>query len=666
MYIFISRHHTCPRKHATLFLETAHRIGVDITRAALWQGDACTWTITLPPRADDAAGRALVRPAGPALYAGSAGIALFLAELFRLTSDPEVGRTAAGTLRHAIAGAERMALDAFGFHSGRVGIAFAAVRAAAVFGEEEHVDAAARVLAPLAGREGEDRALDVVSGAAGAVPVLLGMAATPGLEAMRDVAVRLGEHLLRTAEREPGGWSWRGAGPVHIRNLVGLGHGASGVGHALLELFHATRDGRFLYAGEQAFAYERQFFDAAEGNWPDLRHPELARYHFGGGMDALRARLAAGETLAPHRPGRKIAWCFGAAGIGLARLRALETLGRAVYRDEAEAAVRTTLDWLRAGHVAEKTAHVSLCHGAAGNAETLALAARVLDRPALLESARELATAAWEAYARPGGARHARPPERGLMLGEAGIGHAFLRLHGANVPSVLLPTAPVPPRSPSDEAPRMAEPLRRESIGAWFGRAVRVWERVRGRGWELSAEPWTCDPANAYTRLRADVDGEPDAALRARLDDALRPEEARWQVALGITDFAARFVEGLRRPAPSTVRWDEARLRIARHARLVTCALDWDAWLREGAGDAAERRETHFIAYEAGTRAELQPLSALSAMLLGALAQPHTVAELAERVADAAGTRVMDAAALRDTVRQQVERMYTAGMIDVA
>lgn len=647
-----------------MFLETAHRIGIDIARAATWQGGACTWTITIPPRAGDAGTRAAVRPAGPALYAGSAGIGLFLAELFRVTGDAEAGRAARGALRHALDEAERMPANAFGFHLGRVGIAYAAARAAEAFGEGGYVDAAARVLAPLAGREGEDRALDVAGGAAGAIPVLLGMAATPGLEGMHGVAARLGEHLLRTAEREPGGWSWRGAGPVHVRNLAGLGHGASGVGHALLELFQATGDGRFLYAGEQAFAYERQFFDAADGNWPDLRHPGLARYHFGG-MDALRARLAAGEALAPHRPGRMIAWCFGAAGIGLARLRAYDTLRRDVYRAEAEAAVRTTRDWLRAARAPRSTAHVSLCHGAAGNAETLAFAAQVLDRPELLAQARELAAAAWEAYDGPGGARHASPPERGLMLGEAGIGHAFLRLHGADVPSILLPTAPVPPRAPSAEALAMAEPLRRATIDAWFGRSVRVWERVHGRAWTFSAEPWTSDAAEAYEWLNADAAAEPDPALRERMADALEPEAARWRAALGITDFAERFVEGLRRPAPAAVAWDDARFRIASPVRLVQCAWDWDGWLRAGGGEP-ERRTTRFAVHESGTRAQLQPLAPLAALLLHALAEPRSLAELAAIVAEETDASGAAADALSATVRRQMEHLYLAGIVDAA
>jgi hypothetical protein len=141
--------------------------------------------------------------------------------------------------------------------------------------------------------------------------------------------------------------------------------------------------------------------------------------------------------------------------------------------------------------------------------------------------------------------------------------------------------------------------------------------------------------------------------LRERLDDALRPEEARWHAALAITDFAARYVEGLRRPPPAEVAWDEARFRTAPHVRLVRCAWDWDGWLQAGGGAEPGRRTTRFAVHESGSGARLQPL-----------AEPRSVAELAELVAEATGSSAADA--LSATVRQQIQQLYAAGLVDRA
>jgi lantibiotic biosynthesis protein len=85
--------------------------------------------------------------------------------------------------------------------------------------------------------------------------------------------------------------------------LTGLAHGGSGYAFALLELYSVAQDPVFLKTGRGAFGYEDELFDSVSGNWPDLRP-------FNSGNEASRFVTA---------------WCHGAAGIGLARLRAMVT-----------------------------------------------------------------------------------------------------------------------------------------------------------------------------------------------------------------------------------------------------------------------------------------------------------------------------------------------------
>ena len=74
-----------------------------------------------------------------------------------------------------------------------------------------------------------------------------------------------------------------------------------------------------------AFAYERAHFDASEGNWPDLRDEP------GGTRRGQRYMTA---------------WCHGAPGIALSRLRAYELLGDETCKDEAITALQTTRKWI--------------------------------------------------------------------------------------------------------------------------------------------------------------------------------------------------------------------------------------------------------------------------------------------------------------------------------
>jgi lantibiotic modifying enzyme len=143
------------------------------------------------------------------------------------------------------------------------------------------------------------------------------------------------------------------------------------------------------------------------------------------------------------------AWCHGAAGIALSRLRAYELLGDEVCRSEAETAIQTTLNNLY-GNTEISQTNYSLCHGLGGNCETLLYGAKVLASPGLFARAEEVALRGIESYEEqrlpwacggPGGLETA-----GLMLGLAGISYYYLRMADPDgTPSLLifLPRSPV-------------------------------------------------------------------------------------------------------------------------------------------------------------------------------------------------------------------------------
>jgi lantibiotic biosynthesis protein len=187
----------------------------------------------------------------------------------------------------------------------------------------------------------------------------------------------------------------------------------------------ATGRSEFLTAAKGALAYERALLKPAQGNWPDLR--------------GFVQPTATGE------PPCMLAWCHGAPGIGIARaaLHSLLPDEHAIV-EELEIAIRTTAATL--GETASGAGNFSLCHGEGGNAELLLLAAEVLDRPELRHTVEDAGTAVLERF---GEGRLPWPcgiPSAGetpnLMLGLAGIGYFFLRLHDPqHIPTVLLPGA---------------------------------------------------------------------------------------------------------------------------------------------------------------------------------------------------------------------------------
>jgi lantibiotic biosynthesis protein len=646
----------------------AERIGERLVRGALRSEHGCTWQLMRPPL--DATGPAapLPEPANGALYGGTAGIAVFLAELHRAAPDPELERTARGALRFALREGAAMPDTRFGLYNGRVGIAYAAMRAGPLLGLDLRAEAEA-VLRPLAGNEQRDGGLDVIAGAAGAIPTLLRLAGQLDPDLAAGMALRLGEHLRELAIRLPDGWSW-GAGPVVVRGLCGFSHGSSGMAHAFLELHRHTGDGGYRYAAEQALLYERGLFSPGHGNWPDLRHRELGEAFGAGQVDALARRLRAGDGWTAQTPGYKRFWCHGAPGIGLARLRAYQRLGAPVYLDEARIAINTTIESL-----SDPLPNYSLCHGLFGNCETLLLGAEVLGDPALREHAVRCALRGIERYEDAG-----RPwpcgtldgaSDPGLLLGEAGIGLFLLRLADPRIESVLLVAPPddAPSARPADDDGYQR--ARVSAVREHFGRTLSRFAAL-GVGVEAllpppadGDAPAVSDVAAAYASLRARIDAEADPARRELLEDAFRVDGERYALLASITDYADEFMQSLARRPAEEVDWDAGRFRLTPRTRVVETRFDWQGW-RPAGGGGPERRDAARVLHRTQGQVAESPLSPLAAAVLRVLEEPATVGEAAAAIAEALAGAPGPAERqwLRGQVREQLATAYRTGLIE--
>ncbi len=397
-------------------LATAAGIGERLVRCAVSYRGRCNW-VALDAHAANPVQRAL----GPDLGDGTAGIALFLAQLAAARDDDgALRRTALGAIGQALGHAARA--PARGLYGGRIGIAYAAARCGLLLGEERLV-ARARTLAR--GRLGERDGAGLQTGDAGTVAGLLALARLLDDERLVERAQRAGDELVAAARRDRAGWSWPPPGASRLHGLCGMAHGAAGAAWALLELHAAGGEARYRAAAERALDHERHWFDEREGNWPDLR--------------GIERREPRGAFRAPF----VASWSHGAPGIALARLRAWRILGGEHHRDEAATALATTAaaverELLVAG------ADFSLGDGLAGNGETLLLGAEL--RPAGAELAQRAGEIAASRHAGgldgwPCGAPGTGLAP-GLLHGHAGIGLFYLRLHDRAVPSPLLIGAP--------------------------------------------------------------------------------------------------------------------------------------------------------------------------------------------------------------------------------
>lgn len=412
-------------------LAAATRIGETLCETAYWDERRrhCAWMgysdVGSPAQGNETTAFAAV---DANLYAGTAGVALFLAELYALTRNSLFKDTSLGALKRSInlLKAQNAQAAPLSLFSGHMGAAYVISRLNDIgLGEdlEGEMDwLVERALEALGG----PHLLDLVSGNAGAIPVLLTLARRKGLERCFDAARACGDELCARAVRQDGLCSWKTLETTGLDAppLTGFSHGASGLALALLELHARTGSAPLLETARGAFAYEDSFFSRSRGNWLDLRHPYVRN------GDEVEGSFQA-------------TWCHGAPGIGLARLRAmsLDRESEDEHRRTARITLHTTTTAIEDAFKTPRS-DATLCHGLAGLSEVALIFGELLEDETCRTLAADTALKLVELYGRegdwPSGTSSGKQNPT-LMLGSAGVGHHLLRLHAPRqVPPVLL------------------------------------------------------------------------------------------------------------------------------------------------------------------------------------------------------------------------------------
>lgn len=351
------------------------------------------------------------------LYVGLGGIALALAgyrhEMRQGRADPVDGvdTALAGVLSVLRSTGEARPAEALG---GFIGLGSEVLVWLSLYGIEARPEWLAMAI-----RQGhaladwkidEEPVFDMLEGVAGAILPLLHLAEATGDARWLDAAARAGRRLEQAAIVDTRGARW----PASVFNepLGGFAHGCTGIGWALTRLgltaagSEAERR-RWHRLGEQAFDFEESLFDAAAGNWIDVRKPDSRDF--------------------PNT------WCHGSVGIGLAACDLYERTGEPRHLDVLRRAVAAAR---RGGWGYSHT----LCHGDLSLWELLMRASRFvpdLTPPEALPGSAVILSSIEEHGIVGGLARDAFTP--GLMSGISGSIHQLLRMHPqCRLPSPLL------------------------------------------------------------------------------------------------------------------------------------------------------------------------------------------------------------------------------------
>jgi type 2 lantibiotic biosynthesis protein LanM len=382
------------------------------------------------------------------LYNGLPGVILFLAYLGSVTGQEkytELARAALTTTRRQV---DEMKdhVHSLGTFDGLGSYVVMLTHLGVLWNDDNLLDDAVAFVSTLTPLINEDKSLDIIGGSAGAILTLLNLYSVRPATEVLDAAIAAGDYLLSRAVQRNGGMGWE----THIaarQPLAGFSHGASGMATALLQLGAVTHDERYINAARQALQYERQVFSPEALNWPDFRL-----------LDENPTDKNSTDTTTRYMH----AWCHGAPGVGLARVRMLEsglvTDLRDMLQEDLRHAVQCTL--MRGFG----TNH-SLCHGDFGNVEMIVRAGDVLGDASISEKGQRVVAMLLDSIDKYGWLcgvpRSVETP--GLMTGLAGIGYQLLRLAMPHrIPSILTldepPHAAQLPQS-SVSAQPSAEPM---------------------------------------------------------------------------------------------------------------------------------------------------------------------------------------------------------------
>ena len=191
---------------------------------------------------------------GVDLYHGSAGVVVFLLELFRATNERAALDEAIAGMAHIVATwPETFGPGESGLYGGLAGHAFMLHELARTTGDARHRawrrDAIARLekTATPASSGGRELAgmTDILYGAAGVILALVAIG--DGDDRARPLAIALGDGLLGQAQPTPKGKRWL-MFPDDTRELPNFSHGTAGIAYALARLYEVTREQRFLEA----------------------------------------------------------------------------------------------------------------------------------------------------------------------------------------------------------------------------------------------------------------------------------------------------------------------------------------------------------------------------------------------------------------------------------
>jgi len=661
------------------FLAEAIRIGDDLLSRAIVDGQGMYWkTMTLDQE------RNIEWTVGTGVYSGNSGIVLFLMALADMTGNEAYLDAAKRCLRWVVDVCRKEESEYYALFTGRMGVAYTLMRMAQFLKDDSYLEEALEIARDSgAFLETKFHVNDLIGGTSGAALGLAHLHAATGEPWLLELLERYVTDLVAVSHPGPSGYYWDRS-HAHINGLCGFSHGAAGIGFVFLELGRYLNNDAFYWMAKQAFLYESNFYDVEKKNWLDLRKGIYNDEDYDKHSKAFRN----GDYDFFKEGGSMNAWCHGAAGLGLSRLRAWELLRDKAYSREAEAAIeKTVMSDVDSDRELETRSFI-LCHGSGGNADLFLEAYRTFGDPKYYDLAARVGTNGLEANQKfkkyISGYRDAGKDEDiSFFMGNAGIGHFYLRLADPlKVPSILMPRLTAEPVSEAAIAgyPGLRVTLagmKKVLLGRYFKRTIMAVEEVlpeESRDYFADADELeTMKPEDSFVRFVQKSCSRLKGKRRLMLEDILGLEKKKWQLDLQQESHSLLHIQDEIRVKDAedmlSLEFDalkEVKLVMAPDVQIDSTRWDWNKNKTEYFPENLDAEPDDFPILLKPVPMEVaeESLSAFSEAVLMEFQQPATVGAVYSEVLSAFEELTEEEQELlRRKIVEQVRAALTSGIL---
>lgn len=396
-------------------------------------------------------GDELVSRPGTSLYFDNAGISLFFYELYRQTKNDRYLNILTDNLNWILRDPSLYEPKNVSLYFGSLGASFILAKCATLLNDQDllhkSLDIALRI-GPVLDTEYMQNTNDLLKGISGILYGLTGLYHISQSNEILDLIKRCIDHLVDNCHFTRKGIYWDRE-YNQVKGLCGMSHGVSGIATVLLEVGHYFNNETLKNIAFFAFDYENSYYDQNQNNWRDLRIGAYSMEYY----EYYRQSYLNNQKENFYRTQYMNAWCHGAPGVGLSRVRAIELTAARVYIRDLHRAIRKCST---ASYLTHES--LTLCHGLGGIIDLYLEASHVLKDKRL----RLLANKTFSDFITfksadkyKSGFEDHYEIDTSLFNGIAGIGHLCLRLHSpSTVQSILTPALNVP--GPSSQNDRLA------------------------------------------------------------------------------------------------------------------------------------------------------------------------------------------------------------------